>query len=457
MGSLWVLHPEVFDQFIIGKINFMKLPSAESAKFVKDTKETGTSYFNLQCMELGSIYHDRKAIRVTVKDGEISGIGKGQLSKIKENLGQEFVDKITSLFEIEQTLEDILYVIKDGEAHIPVTGILRRGRVIDSTYQKWGWGSSTYNEIIVASQLADLDSRVIKAVYDYNTPGGAVDGVDEAGRAIANMKKPTRADVHFWAMSGGYWLASQAKEIRALSPTVQVGSVGVAYEYYDWSKWEDEVGIKLHTITSQNAPDKRPDTKRLDELLQKDADSLEEIFIQRISAGRNVSAEVVKKDFGRGWDLIAAAALKVGMVDKIEGIDNNETLSEGEGEMDPETLKKDHGDVYKKIFGDGHVEGQKNELDRVNAHLSWIGKGKNETIVANIQGEKPCDAACCVVYSDENAAAIVASNRNNDDDGHETTSSEEPGGAGAAAAGLSEDGMVDGDKLEASMKKLGMK
>lgn len=458
MGSLWVLHPEVFNQYIIGKINFMKLPSAESIKFVKNIKSTGVSYFNLRCMNLGSVYHDRKAAHVTVKGGEISGVGKAQLSKIKESLGQEFVDKIMTLFEAEQQLEDILYVVKDGEAHIPVTGILRRGRVVDSTYEKWGWGSSTYNEIIVASQLADIDNRVVKVVYDFNTPGGSVDGVDETGRTIANIKKPTRGDVHFWAMSGGYWLASQTKEIKALSPTVQVGSVGVAYEYYDWSKWEEEVGIKLHTITSKNAPDKRPDTKRLDELLQKDADGIEDIFMQRISTGRNVSIEVIKKNFGRGWDLIAVSALSVGMIDKIDGIDNNiETLSEGESQMDLETFKKDHGDLYKKIFGDGQVEGQKNQLARVNSHLSWIGKGETKTIIANIQEDKPCDAACCVVYSDENAAAIIASNRNNDDDGHESTSSKEPDGAGANAAGLGGKGMVDGDKLEASMKKLGMK
>jgi len=460
MGSLWLLHPEVLKQYVMGKITFLKMGGSESSKYIESVKKENLSYFALQCANLGNVYHDKSAIRVSVKEGEISGLDKNQIAKIEQKLGAEFVDKIISLFEIEPSLEDVLYVVKDGEAHIPITGILRRGRVIDSTYKKWGWGSSTYNEIMIASQLADLDNRVMRVVYDINTPGGYVDGIDQAGLAIAAVQKPTRADVHFWAMSSGYWLASQTDEIKALSPTVQVGSVGVSYEYYDWTKFEEELGVELHTITSKNAPDKRPDVKRRDELLQQDANSLEEIFIKRISTGRNVSEEVVKKDFGRGWDLIASDAQKVGMIDKIEGIDDiNETinLTEGEDQMDLEILKKDHGDLYKQIFGDGQIEGQKAELARVNAHLSWIGKAKTETIVANIQEGKPCDAACCVIYSDENAAAIVAENRNADDDGHETTSTNEPSETAAAAAGAVEDGMVDGGKLEKSFEKLGMK
>ncbi len=74
MGSLWVLHRDVLKHYIMGKMNFLKMSGTENVKYVESIKNAGGSYFNLQCANLGNVYHDKTALRVSVKDGIVLGI-----------------------------------------------------------------------------------------------------------------------------------------------------------------------------------------------------------------------------------------------------------------------------------------------------------------------------------------------------------------------------------------------
>ena len=76
-------------------------------------------------------------------------------------------------------------------------------------------------------------------------------GLPETADVIhaANMIKPVRAFVTGIAASAAYWLASQASTIT-LTPSGEVGSVGVLDLHADISKALENAGVKLTAVTA---------------------------------------------------------------------------------------------------------------------------------------------------------------------------------------------------------------
>ncbi len=101
----------------------------------------------------------------------------------------------------------------------------------------------------VKRQLADPSVRTIDLVID--SPGGSVLGLPETADTIhaANRVKPVRAFVTGIAASAAYWLASQASTIT-LTPSGEVGSVGVLDLHADISKALDNAGVKITAVTA---------------------------------------------------------------------------------------------------------------------------------------------------------------------------------------------------------------
>lgn len=423
MNKMMMLHNSVLESNRHGFIEYLKMDPVKRIEFEKAVNATqiyNNAYFNQTFTE------DSPYEIVCVKNGVLQNNDYIECD-------QEFICNLFSSLNFSNDLSSVLYAIKDGEAHIPVTGVLKRGREIDNTYYKWG-KASTYNEIIAAVELANKDSRVTgDIVLDMNTPGGDADGVEDAARSLRESKKNTRTDIYFWMMSAGLYLGVSTKKIRAMNENVQAGSLGVAYEYYDYSGLEKEWGLERHTITSENAPDKRPEVERLDELLQKDANELEEIFINRVATGRNQTEDYVKENYGRGWDLIASKALEVGMIDEIVNDNINiKPVNENEGNnMDLTLLKEKHPDLYNQVFklgiDEGKKEGAQNERDRIENHLSWFENGaKIDSVIKNIRDGKDCDTTINMQYAQEKAEKMIAEARVKDDDGHQDHSHEKP-------------------------------
>jgi ClpP class serine protease len=192
----------------------------------------------------------------------------------------------------------------------------------------WGYGGASYTTIRAAMERAKTDPPVEKVIFDIDSPGGTVSGVDEtwqAHKALAAVK-PTEVRAQNMLASAAYYLAVPAGKILASSPTTEAGSIGVLVAVYDWSKWEENTGIKEVVITSGNAPDKHPDvsTKHGRDAIKARLDALERIFYARVSEGRGVSAEHIAEKFGKGGLLVAwdpdggqNDAVKSGMIDGL--------------------------------------------------------------------------------------------------------------------------------------------
>jgi len=453
MNKFFSMHRSVVEPYTRGMVEFQKMEIALKGEFIKSYQEK----VNL----IGSGFSGNDFFKIYNQESKFEKVSlctKDEKQAVNfEYESKDEVEVLISRFGRNAFDNQVLYVLVGDEAHIRVSGVMHRGREIDSTYINWGY-NSTYNEIMLATELSNLDHRVKTIVYDMNTPGGSTDGAEDAAKVIRDSKKPTRVDIWFWMMSGGLFLGSQADKRRAMSNSVQGGSLGVVYEWYDWSKWEKDVGIERKTVTSSNAPDKRPDGNRLIELLQKDADEMEEIFINYVATGLGKDKEYIKENFGKGWDLIAADALKVGMIDEI--VQGSKEFTEDKFSnnmenftMDITKLQNEHPEVYKEVFNLGMESGSQNEKDRVLAHLEWSNDAKIETVVENIKEGKPCDSACCKKYSDEAKANIIKKNREDEEPEADINNGEEPSGDDYVHA---QGNMTESEKIEASANKLGI-
>ena len=174
--------------------------------------------------------------------------------------------------------------------------------------------------VAAARENADVGAAII----DTDSPGGTVAGTAEAGQAVAELAavKPVIAFVDTLAASAAYWIASQASQIW-MTPSGEVGSIGVRAMHADVSKFMQDMGINITEVASSDSPFKTemtpfaPLSEEAQAHLQARADAEHRNFINTVAAGRKVSADRVRADFGKGRTVSAPQAVQLGMADKI--------------------------------------------------------------------------------------------------------------------------------------------
>lgn len=87
------------------------------------------------------------------------------------------------------------------------------------------------------------DPDVASIVIDVDSPGGQVGGVPELADEIYQSRGDKRivAVANTLAASAAYWIGSAADEL-VVTPSGEVGSVGVVAMHEDWSKFLEEKG-----------------------------------------------------------------------------------------------------------------------------------------------------------------------------------------------------------------------
>jgi capsid assembly protease len=206
---------------------------------------------------------------------------------------------------------------KDNKvAVIPIEGVL--------TSDGPSWYGSNYQTIADAAEKAAADSSVKRIVLSVNSPGGEVTGLPETAAVIGQAAKikPVSAIVEGRSASAAYWLTSQARDIT-LTPSGEVGSVGVRMMHFDISKMLDEAGVKVTELYSGNHKTEWSPYKPLsDETIAHEQGRLTEMhqeFLDAVSGGRpKASAEIKAGRFGEGRMLSGKDALAHGLVDNLQ-------------------------------------------------------------------------------------------------------------------------------------------
>lgn len=209
-----------------------------------------------------------------------------------------------------------------GVAVVPVHGVLiPRGDLFSEMS-----GATSLESITANLREAAQSEAVAQIVLDVNSPGGSVAGATELAREILKVraKKPVIAVANYTMASCAYWLGAMATEVVA-SPSAAVGSIGVYTIHDDLSKALEERGIRRTYIATSGKKVLGNETEPLsDEARAMFAKRIDEHYSRMtadISKGRGVSVEDVRKKYGEGATVGADEALSIGMIDRIETLD----------------------------------------------------------------------------------------------------------------------------------------
>lgn len=208
-------------------------------------------------------------------------------------------------------------------AVIPVRGVIahRMGSLDDSS-----GGTSCERIGAMIAQVA-ADPGIGTIVYDFDTPGGTVPGVQELAAQMFALRgqKTQIAMVNGLAASAGYWLASQCDEIVCL-PSGLTGSIGVFTVHEDVSKALAQEGIDVTLIFAgkyklEGNPFE-PLGAEATAVLQDRVDTFYGQFVKDVARGRGVSQASVRDGYGQGRALGVKDALKAGLIDRVGTMDD---------------------------------------------------------------------------------------------------------------------------------------
>lgn len=203
---------------------------------------------------------------------------------------------------------------------IPVHGVLEARTTLMGEL----FGMSSYERIGQQFDMLMAEESVTGIILDVASPGGMVYGAQELAAKIFNARgtKPIIAVANPMAASGAYWIAAAADRM-VMTPSGDVGSVGVICEHVDASQAYDREGAKITIIRSEKAPfkgennDAGPLTDEARMNLQARADRIHAGFVADLARFRGVSVDHVNEHFGKGRVVDSKTAMSAGMVDRV--------------------------------------------------------------------------------------------------------------------------------------------
>ena len=211
-------------------------------------------------------------------------------------------------------------------AVIPVHGVIahRIGSMDDTS------GGTSTERIAAMIRQVGSDESIGTIVYDINTPGGTIPGVQELAAEMFALRgtKHQVAVANSLIASAGYWLASQADEIVSI-PSGQVGSIGVFTAHQDLSEALKRQGISVTLISAgKHKVEGNPFEPLSDEaraVIQGRVDAAYAQFVKDVARGRGVTPAAVRSGYGEGRALSAVDAKAAGLIDGIATME--ETLA----------------------------------------------------------------------------------------------------------------------------------
>lgn len=193
---------------------------------------------------------------------------------------------------------------------------------------KSGEGDVTYigeGSMRRSLEEARNDEKVKAVVLRVDSPGGSALTSELIWREIELTKKvkPVVVSMGNLAASGGYYISCNANTIFA-EPNTITGSIGVFGALPNFHSLATKIGINAEQVrTHKNASGYsvfEPIDENFKGYVTESIENIYNIFLKRVAAGRKMTvAQVNEVAQGRVWT--GADALKLGLVDKIGGMD----------------------------------------------------------------------------------------------------------------------------------------
>lgn len=208
-------------------------------------------------------------------------------------------------------------------AVIPIHGVIEHR----ASFLLEVFGGTSVESIRAMLRAAVADPQISSIVLDVDSPGGGVEGVTELAAEIRGARAAKRvvAVANTMACSAGVWLASQADQVL-VSPSGQVGSIGVYAVHFDLSDAYAAEGVKPTVIS---AGEHKTDGNEFEPLsddakaqMQRRVNAYYAQFVNDVALGRRVTRATVEADYGQGIVFLAKDALAAGLVDGIGTLDD---------------------------------------------------------------------------------------------------------------------------------------
>jgi HK97 family phage prohead protease len=204
-------------------------------------------------------------------------------------------------------------------------------------------GATSVETVAGAFREAVADGSVKAIVLNIDSPGGVVDLIPEFASEIMEARgtKPIVAVANTFAASAAYWIASAADEI-VVSPSSEVGSIGVYSAHDDISAAQKKLGIKTTLVSAAKYKVEgnpyEPLSDEAEAEMQRKVDAYYRMFVAAVAAGRGVPEKTVLSGYGQGRMVMAEDAVSRGMADRVATIE--QTIARLERKQEPAQTNK---------------------------------------------------------------------------------------------------------------------
>ena len=211
------------------------------------------------------------------------------------------------------------YELQGNVAIIPIEGVIAKRMNLFSRIS--GGASSQLIERDLRQALADPEVKSI--IFLIDSPGGTVDGTQELASFIYSVRgqKPTITYTDGSMASAAYWIGSAADRLYISGDTNQIGSIGVVAQHVDYSKADDQRGIRVTEITAGKykriASENMPLTQEGRAVIQEQLDDIYTAFVNDVARNRKTTPDDVLNGMADGRIFLGKKAVSAGLVDGV--------------------------------------------------------------------------------------------------------------------------------------------
>lgn len=260
---------------------------------------------------------------------------------------------------------------KTGDNKTKIAILYAEGAIVDSDEGGLfaGGPSITAEKYVKELQKLRDDDEVKAVVFRVNSPGGSAYASEQIWNAVVELKakKPVIVSMGDYAASGGYYISCAANTIVA-QPSTLTGSIGIFGLIPEGEELSKKIGLTFDEVNTNKhssfggttygipflfAGFSRSFNEEESLVLQKYIESGYDLFITRCADGRSkTKAEIDSIGQGRVWT--GSQALKLGLVDKIGGLEDAIKIAAEQAKVTDYSIAKYPAkkDLFAQIFED---------------------------------------------------------------------------------------------------------
>lgn len=202
--------------------------------------------------------------------------------------------------------------------------VLSLNGVLDHRMSLWmAFMGGTSTADFASAFDAAMDDEAVKSVLvDINSPGGSYAGTPEAAARIYKRRgeKPVIGISDTMSASAAYWIGSAVDRLF-VTPSGDVGSVGVFSLHEDWSAALANEGIKISVMrVPEFKAEGTPYEPATEDFVKHEMGQLGRIygeFVDAVAKQRGASVSTVRETYGKGRVVDAKQAVSLGMADGV--------------------------------------------------------------------------------------------------------------------------------------------